>query len=179
MMGKEIIIIYNSQTGFTRRYARWISEALECECVEISEANKMNFQQYSTIIFGGWACAGGVSKIKWFKNNMKKWNNKKLAVYCVGGSPIENPEIEVAMKSWLSEEEHRKVKLFYCPGGFNYEKMSGASKVMMKMFIGALKAKKDKTEEEKIQIEMISKSYDISDKKYIEPIVEWAKHNFD
>ena len=36
---------------------------------------------------------------------------------------------------------------------------------MMKMFIGALKAKKDKTEEEKIQIEMISKSYDISDKK--------------
>ena len=45
---------------------------------------------------------------------------------------------------------------------------------MMKMFIGALKAKKDKTEEEKIQIEMISKSYDISDKKYIEPIVEWA-----
>ena len=175
-MRKDTIVIYNSQTGFTKKYAQWISEDLECECVEFSEANKMNLEQYETIIFGGWACAGEISKIKWFKNNMKKWGNKKLAVYCVGGSPIENPEIEVAMKNWFTEEEHQKVKSFYCPGGFNYEKMSGTSKLMMKMFIGALKAKKDKTEAEKIQIEMISKSYDISDKKYIEPIVEWAAH---
>lgn len=174
-MRKDTIVIYNSQTGFTKKYAQWISEALECEFVELSEANKMNFEQYETIIFGGWACAGGVSKIKWFKNNMKKWDNKKLAVYCVGGSPIENPEIEVAMKSWFTEEEHKKVTSFYCPGGFNYEKMPRASKLMMKMFIGALKAKKDKTEAEQIQIEMISKSYDISDRKYIEPIVAWAK----
>ena len=174
-MGKDTIVIYNSQTGFTRRYAQWISETLKCECVELSDANKVNFEQYGTIIFGGWACAGGVSKIKWFKSNIKKWNDKRLAVYCVGGSPIENPEIEVAMKTWFSEEEHQRVKSFYCPGGFNYEKMSASSKLMMKMFIGALKAKKDKTEEDKIQIEMISKSYDISDRKYIEPIVTWAK----
>lgn len=174
-MRKDTIVIYNSQTGFTRRYAQWLSEALECECVELSVAGKMNFEQYETIIFGGWACAGGVSKMKWFKSNISKWNNKKLAVYCVGGSPVENPEIEVAMKNWLSEEEHKRVKLFYCPGGFNYEKMPAASKLMMKMFISALKAKKDKTEEEKMQIEMLSKSYDISNKKYIEPILEWAK----
>ena len=79
------------------------------------------------------------------------------------------------MKNWFTKEEHQKVKTFYCPGGFNYERMSGTSKLMMKMFISALKAKKDKTEAEKIQIEMISKSYDISDKKYIEPIVKWAQ----
>ena len=87
---------------------------------------------------------------------------------------MENPEVAVALKNCFSEEEHKLAKIFYCPGGFNYEKMSASSKMMMKMFIGALKAKKDKTEEEKIQIEMISKSYDISDRKYIAPIVEWA-----
>ena len=174
-MGKDIVVIYNSQTGFTKRYAQWISEALECSCVEFAEANKLDFDKYRTIIFGGWACAGSVSKLKWFKNNMKKWNDKKLAVFCVGGSPIENPEVEMAMKNCFSEEEHEKARVFYCPGGFNYEKMSASSKLMMKMFVSALKAKKDKTEEDKIMIEMISKSYDISDKKYIEPIVEWAK----
>lgn len=178
-MSKDIIVIYNSQTGFTKKYAQWISEALECECVELNVAGKLNFEQYDAIIFGSWACAGGISKIKWFKNNLKKWNDKKLAVYCVGGSPIENPEIEVAMKNWFTEEEHQKVKIFYCPGGFNYERMSGTSKLMMKMFISVLKAKKDKTEVEKIQAEMISKSYDISDEKYIEPIVDWAKHIYD
>lgn len=174
-MGKDIIVIYKSQTGFTKRYAQWISEAFECECVELSEASKMDLEKFGTIIYGGWACAGSVSKLKWFKSNMNKWNDKKLVVYCVGGSPIENPEIKIAMNNWFSEEEQNKVKTFYCPGGFNYDKMSVPSKLMMKMFISALKAKKDKTEEDKVMVEMISKSYDISDKKYIEPIVAWVK----
>lgn len=46
---------------------------------------------------------------------------------------------------------------------------------MMKMFIKSLQAKKDKTEEEKEMIKMISSSYDISDKKYIEPILQCLK----
>ena len=65
--------------------------------------------------------------------------------------------------------------VFYCPGGFNYEKMSAASKLMMKMFIKALKAKKDKTEDDEIMIKTVSSSYDISDKKYIDPILECLK----
>lgn|GEM_PF-3272934 len=39
--------------------------------------------------------------------------------------------------------------------------------------ISALKKKKDQTEEEKIMAEMIATSYDISDIKYIDPIVEY------
>ncbi len=51
--------------------------------------------------------------------------------------------------------------------------MSAPSKLMMKMFIKALKAKKDKSQEEQVMIKMISSSYDISDKKYIEPILQY------
>ena len=174
-MSSDRIVIYSTQTGFTKKYAEWISEALECECVECSGAEKMDLDRYETIIFGGWACAGSISKLKWFQSKMKKWENKKLAVYCVGGSPMENPDVEEALKNCLSEEEHRKAKIFYCPGGINYEKMPVASKCMMKLFVSALKAKKDKTEKEQMMADMISKSYDISDRKYIEPIVAWAK----
>ena len=46
---------------------------------------------------------------------------------------------------------------------------------MMKMFVKTLKAKKDKTEAEEIMVKMISSSYDISDKKYIEPILQYLK----
>ena len=42
----------------------------------------------------------------------------------------------------------------------------------MKMFINMLKSKKDKTPEEENMVKMISSSYDISDKKYIKPILE-------
>ena len=32
------IVIYNSQTGFTKKYAEWISEATGCEAVEFKHA---------------------------------------------------------------------------------------------------------------------------------------------
>lgn len=171
----KTVVIYNSQTGFTKRYAQWIAEATGADCLELSVAKKESMDTYEAIIFGGWACAGGISKLSWFKRNIDKWADKKLIVFCVGGSPIDNPEVEPALKKNFTESELKKVSVFYCPGGFNYEKMSVPSKLMMKMFIKTLKSKKDKTEGDKEMIKIISSSYDISDKKYIEPILECLK----
>lgn len=172
----KTIVIYNSQTGFTKRYAEWIAEASGAVCLELSVAKKENLSGYDAIIFGGWACAGSISKISWFKGNINKWENKKLIAFCVGGSPMESPDIEPALKRNFDGVETEKVNVFYCPGGFNYEKMPVLSKLMMKMFIKALKAKKDKSEAEQVMIKMISSSYDISDKKYIEPILQCLKN---
>lgn len=171
----KTIVIYNSQTGFTKRYAQWISEAAAADCLELSVAKGKNLDKYDAIIFGGWACAGGISKINWFKKNIDKWANKKLIVFCVGGSPIENPEFEPTLKHNFNEPELKKISVFYCPGGFNYEKMSASSKLMMKIFIKALKVKNVKTEAEQEMIKVISASYDISDRKYIEPILKCLK----
>lgn len=171
----KTIVIYNSQTGFTKRYAQWIAEASGADCFKLSEAKTKSMATYDAIIFGGWACAGGISKLSWFKGNIDKWTGKKLIAFCVGGSSIDNPEIELALKQNFKESELKKVNVFYCPGGLNYEKMSVPSKLMMKMFIKALKAKKDKTKAAEEIIKMVSSSYDISDKKYIEPILKCLK----
>lgn len=171
----KTIVIYNSQTGFTKRYAQWIAEATGADCLELSAAKRKSMDTYEVIVFGGWARAGSISKLNWLKRNIDKWADKKLIVFCVGGSPIDNPEIEQALKQNFKESERKKVSIFYCPGGFNYEKMPALSKLMMKTFIKMLKAKKDKTEAEQEMIKMISASYDISDKKYIEPILECLK----
>jgi len=171
----KTIVIYNSQTGFTKRYAQWIAEGAGADCLELSAAKKRDMSGYEAIVFGGWACAGGISKLSWFKGNINKWAGKKLIVFCVGGSPIDSPEIEPALRRNFGESELKEVSVFYCPGGFNYEKMSVPSKLMMKMFIKTLKAKKDKTEAEREMIKMISASYDISDRKYIEPILKCLK----
>lgn len=168
----KTIVIYNSQTGFTKRYAQWIAEAAGADCFELSEAKKINMDDHDAIIYGGWACAGGISKLNWFKSNMNKWAGKKLIVFCVGGSPLESPEVMPALNRNFTESELQKINVFYCPGGFNYEKMSAPSKLMMKLFIKTLKAKKDRTDADNEMIKMISSSYDISDRKYIEPILK-------
>lgn len=172
----KAIVIYHSQTGFTKQYAEWIAETAEADCLELSVAKKRSFDTYDTIIFGGWACAGSISKLSWFKSNMDKWEGKKLIAFCVGASPINNPEIEQALKQNFTETEFEKVNVFYCPGGLNYEKMSIPSRLMMKLFAKTIKAKKNKTEEEQEMAKMISASYDISDRKYIEPIIIYMKN---
>ena len=63
----KTIIIYNSQTGFTKRYAQWIAEETGADCLALSDAKKTDFTEYEAIIFGSWACAGGISKLAWFK----------------------------------------------------------------------------------------------------------------
>lgn len=168
----KTVVIFNSQTGFTRRYAEWIAEASGADYMELSVAKKRDLSAYETIIFGGWACAGSISKLNWFKDNMDKWQDKKLIVFCVGASPIDSPEVEPSLRRNFTEEQFKKVHVFYCPGGLHYEKMSLPSRLMMKMFLKTLKAKKGKTEADREMIRMISASYDISDRKYIEPILK-------
>lgn len=165
-------IIYNSKTGFTEKYAMWLMDALDADCMKLDAAKLKNFDEYDAIIFGGWICAGKVSKMKWFFEKLPSWKDKKVAAFATGGSPMDNPDLVEVLKS-LEPAGFDNVKAFYCPGGFNYEKMDGPSKVAMKMFVKALK--KGTTEKDRIMAEMIAQSYDISDVKYIEPIVEYIK----
>lgn len=168
-------IIYFSQTGFTKQYAEWLAEEVQGECVEFADAGKRDFSEYDTIVFGSWCHAGMIRKLNWFKEKMTQWQDKKMAVFAVGASPAENPEIAEALPKNFTEEEWTRLSVFYCPGGLRYEKMGLGSKLMMKVFCKMMTGKKDKTEDEKVMAEMIVKSYDISDRKYIAPIVDYIR----
>ena len=60
------------------------------------------------------------------------------------GKPIDNPRIDIALKRNFNKSEQKKVKTFYCPVGFNYEKMFMPSKLMMKTFVKTHEEKKIK-----------------------------------
>lgn len=173
----KAIVIYNSQTGFTKQYAKWISESAACECVEFAQGAKMDLSAYDTIIFGSWCMAGSLVKLNWLKEKLAGFNKegKKVIVFAVGASPIENPELPAAMDKLFTAEEKTMVKMFYCPGGINYENMKPFSKFGMKMFSKALLNKKDATQDERQMGEMISKNYSLIDKKYIEPVLAELK----
>ncbi len=172
------LIIYTSQTGFTKKYAQWLAERTGGSLLELKEAQKKSpgfFDGYDAICYGGWAMAGSLVKAKWFLGKAAGWKDKRLAMFCTGGSPEDNPDIEVFLRNVLPEEQKKYIKVFYCPGGFNYEKMKAPSRIAMKMFLSALQKKKNATEKEKGMAEKMASSYDISDMKYIEPIVSYLE----
>lgn len=163
----KTVVIYCSDTGFTKRYAEWIAAATKADLFSLSETKKVDWNGYDAIVFGSWACAGGIRKLKWFQSHLKQWNGKRVIAFCVGASPYDSEEIAAALRQNFPPKDFANVDVFYCPGGLNYKKMPLRSKVMMKMFVAMLKKQKNRDEE---MIRIVSSSYDISDKKYIEPI---------
>ena len=165
-------VIYTSQTGFTKKYAEWIAEKSKAEIFELKQVQKKDaafFADYDAIIYAGWFMAGKVVKAEWFLDKANELKEKKLAVVAVGASPNESREVPVAMNKLLTIEQSKYIKAFYCQGGLNYEKMKLPSKLALKMFVGALKKSKDAKQRE--QGEFLDHSYDISDIKFIEPVI--------
>lgn len=174
----KTLIIYTSQTDFTKKYAEWLSQRVNGDIYDLKDVQKKEeafFNEYQAIVYGGWLMAGKTVKVNWFLQKAEGWKEKRLAVFCVGGSPNENPDVEKTLQNMLTDEQKKNIRAFYCQGGFDYEKMNTASRLAMKMFVSALKKKKDPTEDEKTMVKMISDSYDISDIKYIEPIAEYLE----
>lgn len=167
------VVIYHSQTGFTERYAKWLAEATGADCFALADAKKQDLSAYETVVFGSWARAGSISKLEWFRKNIDRWAGKRLVVFCVGGSPADSPDVAAALRRGFSDAEWEKVRAFYCPGGMNYEKMSAPSRLLMKAFVSGIKAKKSKTASEQAMAELISSSYDLSDRKYLAPILRY------
>lgn len=174
----KTIIVYSSQTGFTKRYAEWLAEELGADAIPLTEAKKQDdrfFEDADAIVYGGWAMAGKIVDSEWFTQKIPVWKGKKLVLFCVGASPSENPDVEVALQNALTDEERKYAKAFYCQGGIAYEKMKLPAKLAMKAFASMVRKKKDATEQEKKMGEMISHSYDISDREYIMPIVQYVR----
>lgn len=168
-------VICHSQTGFTRRYAQWIAEALEADSLSLTQAKGTDLRPYETILFGSWACAGRISKLDWFKRCALQYPDKRLLVFCTGASPAESPEIEPFLRQNFTDAERKRLPAFYCPGGLNYEKMSLPSRLMLRAFAKSVQAKRDKTPEEDAMAKVLGSSYDISDRKYIEPILAYLR----
>ena len=114
--------------------------------------------------------AGTICKRKWFQKKLETdWAGRTVILFCVGASPSDNPETAAFIRKLQAELKGTEV--FYCPGGFCYEKMPVLSRLMMRAFLKSLRAKREKTAAEEKMVKMISSSYDISDRKYIAPIV--------
>ena len=172
----KTLIIYTSQTGFTKKYAQWIADEMSADIYDLKDAKKKEndfFDGYEAIVYAGWCMAGGVVKSKWFWDKAEGWKDKRLAIVAVGAGPNENPDVETALTNLLNEEQRQYIKAFYCQGGINYEKMHMASKLAMKMFVRSLKKKPD--EKSRLVAAYLSASYDVSDIKYTEPVVAYLK----
>ena len=167
-MNKKAIVIYKSKTGFTARYAQWISEALDCERVDFKDRKSVSFENYDTVIFGSSLRAGLIGGLGGRNKRLPELSDQRVAVF-VAGAP--GPAQEAAQRKNLSGDEWTQVKTFYMQSGLNYERMGLLDRTMMSTFRKMMKKKEGEDSE---VYKMVAASFDCCDRERIEPLIQFC-----
>lgn len=127
------IIIYGSQYGTTKQYAKELSKKTNIKAY--SYENIKNIDKYETIIYIGALYDGGVlGMAKTFKK-ISNYKSKKIIIATVGlADPmdIENiNNIENSMKRQLSSKIYERAYIYHLRGGIDYSKLNFVHKIMM------------------------------------------------
>lgn len=176
-MNNNMIVLYNTWTGFTQRYAQLIGKELNCPVHALKDA-PADLSQYDAVVFGSRLHAGVFDGWKKAQKLMIQRGAKKLVVFATGAMPSEaEAQIQKVWDQNLTPEERKAIPHFYLQAGLCYEKMGGADRAMMRFAAWAMSRKKAATPEDETFRNAIRQSYDISDPKYIQPIVTFLKQD--
>lgn len=170
------IILYQSKYGATKKYAKWLKEATQFECMETKRADIKKVQEYDVIILGGGIYASGIAGLSFLKKNIPYLKHKKIVVFCVGASPYdENAFAEVYKHNF--KDGLKDIVCFYCRGTWNEEEMSLTDRTLCRMLQKAV-AKQDPATYEPWQKALmcaVGQKCDWTDRKYIEPILKYVE----
>lgn len=168
----KIIVVYNSKTGFTKKYGEWIGQELGCKAVPI---NKADYSNCDLIIYGGWMMASKIAGLDKIKNNASV-KGKKLIVYATGMTgQNEEKAIEKIKNDNLTAMEQKEIPFYYFEGGIDYKAMGFFSKMIMKMMYKSLAKKQDRTADETNMMNALATSADHCNRTYTKTLIEYVK----
>lgn len=170
----KAIVIYTSTTGFTKRYAEWIAQALAADIVQARKLRPESLSVYDTVIYGGSLHAVGIRGIKVLKKNFARLDGKRVIVFAVGATPASADVPEEVINANFSPGERARIRFFYLRGGFDYSKLGLADKLLMNLLKLKIKGKKERTPDEKGMLAAYARPVDFRKKDSIKDLVACA-----
>ena len=157
-----MVIVYESKTGFTKKYADMLGAKTRLEVFPTKEISKIN--QDNEVVFLGWIKAGKIQGL----DKLRKCNVK--AVCGSGTGRTAEPDTETV----IVRNKIEGIPFFYLRGGcFPVKKLKGMDKIMMSMFLKMLKGRKDKDERLDEAITNIEEGFDGVNEENLWPVLEW------
>lgn len=169
----KTIVVYKSKTGYTKKYAQWIAEELNCGIKE--NASLSDIMEYDTVIFGGGMYAGGMNGVKLIRRNLDKLSGKKLILFAVGSNPGRDEDIIPFWNRLFTEEQQENMGLFYLRGGFDYSKLGLKDKILMNMLKKHLQKLENPSEDDLGLLAAYDTPIDCTDRANIAQLVEYAR----
>ncbi len=157
-----MVIIYESKTGFTKRYADILAAKTGFKAFPVKDISKV--RQDDEIIFLGWMKVGKIQGLK----KLRKHNVKAV---CGSGT---GRTAEPSTKAVISRNKLEGQKFFYLRGGcYPLKELKGMDKIMLSMFVKILKSRSDKDEKIQESIDIIQNGFDGVKEINLEPVYKW------
>ncbi|HNZ77336.1 MAG TPA: hypothetical protein PKG96_01020 [Bacilli bacterium] len=162
-------IVYQSNTGFTEKYAMMLAEATLLKVVALSEIKKA-IKPKAEIIYLGWLRGGIISGLN------KVRNKYQIKVIGAVGLLGDNEEYLEMVKK---QNKIYETPLFYLPGGINREKQKGFNKWLFNLVIQILikgmnkKPESEITEEELKRIHYMEHGCDFVSMDHLKELIDW------
>ncbi len=173
----KTIVIYKSKYGSTEKYARWIADDLGCTLKSAKEVSPEDLISYDTIIYGGGLYAEVINGVSLITKNYDKLKNKNLIVFTTGVTPIDCRGYydDLVIKKNFREEMKDKIKVYNFLGKMILDELTPVHRIALKNLKKIMSAKKNPSQMEKLLIDLCDLNSDLTDKGFIEPLVEYVK----
>jgi menaquinone-dependent protoporphyrinogen IX oxidase len=176
----KTLVMYYSENGTTKRYAKWLAEDLAGDLYDIKDINPDMLSSYDVLILGNPIFPGSIKGLNIFSKNYNLIKDKKLVFYACGIEDMSNEMVTNRIREYVEKEVpnelFQQLKIFFLRGGFDHNNLNAKYKFLFWL----AKKKVDKkpieklTFDEKLVLETYGKSLDFTDKKSIRPIVEYC-----
>lgn len=158
------LVVYQSETGFTRLYAQWIAEALGCPARPAGEVTEAELAGTGLIIFGGWLMGSRIMGLE----KIRRAAPQRLVVFAVGITPA-GPE--------TAEQTRRQNHLgalpfFYLEGGLRKERLGLIKRAMLGMVKTSLARKGEKSAQDLLLLSRLDASCDCTDRQSLQPLLD-------
>ncbi len=172
----KTLLVYKSQSGFTKKYAEWVAQEAHCKLLPWKEATISAVSGCDVLVYGSRMHAGNLDGLKKARSLYEKSGAKQFVVFATGAMP--NSAADTIAEMWknnLTPEEIDALPHFYMQAGICYEKLGFLDRAMMKLAASMLAKQAAKNPMEEQMLKAIQGSYDICDKKYCLPLVEYLQ----
>ncbi len=157
-----MLIVYESKTGFTKRYADMLASKTGLKALRAKDLSKVNHDE--EIIFLGWMKVGKIQ-------GLDKLRNYNVKAVCGSGT---GRTAEPGTEEVIARNKLEGIPFFYMRGGcFPLKELKGMDKILLSMFVKLLKKRKDKDEKTEESIAIIENGFDGVKEENLGPVLEW------
>lgn len=157
-----MVIVYESKTGFTKKYADMLAAKTGLKAFRVKDISKVSPDE--EIIFLGWMKVGKIQGL----DKIRKYN---IAAVCGSGTGrTAEPDVETI----LARNNIKNIPFFYLRGGcLPLKEIKGMDRILLSMFVRMLKRRKDKDERTEESISIIKNGFDGVKEENLQPLLEW------